>query len=61
MDMADMVRLMRLVQACEGARDPIDGADACAALCREVRALVEEDAELSGRYGELMERIGEAR
>lgn len=59
MDMQDMVRIMKLVQRGEGANEPHDKAEALDALCREVRALVEYEAELCGRYTELMVRIGE--
>lgn len=59
LDMHDMVRVMKLVQAHEDAESVYDKAEAADALCREVRALIEEEAELSGRYAELMERIGE--
>ena len=59
MDMQDMVHIMKLVQRGEGANEPRDKAEALDALCREVRALVEDEDELCGRYTELMVRIGE--
>lgn len=59
MDMQDMVRIMGLVRWCEQAHELYDKTEAADALCREVRSLIEEEAELSGRYTELMERIGE--
>lgn len=58
-DMQDMVRLIRLVQWGEEATELYDKTEALEALCREVRALVEQEAELGGRYAELMVRIGE--
>lgn len=59
MDMADMVYAMRFVQAYEGAGCDAERLAAADTMCRAVRALVEEHAELCGRYTELMERIGE--
>lgn len=54
MRMAFMVDIMRIVQVYEfySAGEP-DG------LCRAIRRLVEGEAELTGCYTELMERIGE--
>ncbi len=59
MDMHDMTRIMELVQHCERVSELYDKTEAADALCREVRAIIEEEAELYGMYTELMERIGE--
>lgn len=57
--MDDMVRVMRLVQACEDAEGVYDKTEAADELCGWLRLLIENEAEQQGRYTELMRRIGE--
>lgn len=59
LDMQEAVGIMRLVQRCERADDACVRLEACKELCRELRWLIEDEAELQGRYTELMWRIGE--
>lgn len=58
-DMLEMVRIMGLVQRGERAVELHDRSEALVDICREVRGMVEYEAELQGRYTELMEEIGE--
>lgn len=58
-DTEDSVRIMKLVQRCERADDVYVRLEAAEELCREVRRLIEDEAELQGGYTVLMQRIGE--
>lgn len=59
MDIADMIRLMRLVKKHEDAHSVQALIEAGSQLCRAVRSYIEVEAEISGSYEELMWVLGE--
>lgn len=59
MEMADMIRIMRMVQAVEATGSDRAKAHAADGLCRAVRRLIEDEAEETARYSELMWILGE--
>lgn len=59
MDFYDAVNLIKAVKRFEDARSPEEQAEAAAELASTARLMAEEEAELSGWYGELEEAVGE--